>query len=352
LALASIAFTPGLANAAVFTSASVALTDPRPSATSGYNVTVSSVTSTNIKCVKLVWSTSSTGEVEPTAWDGTAGTVTGGSSSLVNNATWSLARSDGSGATAGADNVWQYTDATGVTPSTLTNATFVTAGITNGSSNAVGYYLKINTFSNVGCTGPVDNGTVQFIYTTASTLSLTVDNSLSFTVNGVASGPGCAGGSATQASSATTIPFGTVTTGTYGLVCQDLTAATNATNGYTIYIRDNGSPTNALSQTISDVSPGTNNDPEPFSANTVEAYGYTTNDVTLSGSAGTGAGQNNRFNASANWAANTTTNSEVAYEAAGVSSTTYRVGHQVAIAATTDPGTYTSTVIYTCTPIY
>jgi hypothetical protein len=48
----------------------------------------------------------------------------------------------------------------------------------------------------------------------------------------------------------------------------------------------------------------------------------------------------------------TTSNSEVAYEAAGVTSTTYRIGHQVGIASTTFPGTYTTTIIYTCTPIY
>ena len=48
----------------------------------------------------------------------------------------------------------------------------------------------------------------------------------------------------------------------------------------------------------------------------------------------------------------TTSNNEVAYEAAGVTSTTYRIGHEVAVSTLTKPGTYTTTIIYTCTPIY
>jgi len=48
----------------------------------------------------------------------------------------------------------------------------------------------------------------------------------------------------------------------------------------------------------------------------------------------------------------TTSNAELAYEPTGVTTTTYRVGHQVGVGLTTRPGTYTTTIIYTCTPIY
>ena len=128
------------------------------------------------------------------------------------------------------------------------------------------------------------------------------------------------------------------------MVCQDLTAATNATNGYAIYARDTAQPTNALAQTIANHT-GTNAAPTAFSGAGTEAYGYTTNDFTL------GTGTPGRFNANL-WAAMTTTNAEVAYEATGVSSTTYRIGHQVGISGTTRPGTYQTTVVYTCTPVY
>ena len=73
----------------------------------------------------------------------------------------------------------------------------------------------------------------------------------------------------------------------------------------------------------------------------------TTNDATL------GTGSVNRFtNAGQKWAALTTANAEVAYEPTGVTTATYRIGHQVGISTTTRPGTYQTTIIYTCTPVY
>jgi hypothetical protein len=354
VALMGVSLTSGVATAATFTSASVALSDPRPSATSGYTVTVSSVTSASIKCVQLIWSTTSGNEVNPTGFDATAGTVTGGSSSLVNNGTWTLTRSDGTGASAGADNKWQYTDATGVTPSTLTNATFVTAGITNSNVADTGYFLKVSTYSDQTCVTPRDNATVQFINTNGQTLSLSVDGSLTFTVSGLTPTDTCSDGSTNPSvtSTSTTIPFGTVVAATPKTACQKLTASTNATNGYTIYLRYTAPPTNATSDSITDAS-GTNNAPATFaSVNAQGAYGYSTSDTTLTGSAGTGAGQNNRFTTGTLYAKATTTNAEVGYEATGVSSTDYIVSHKVVTTLTTKPGAYSTTIIYTCTPVY
>jgi hypothetical protein len=353
-AIMGLSLNAGIANAATFTSASVTLSDPRPSATSGYTVKVSSVSNALIKCVQLVWSTTSTGEVNPTGFDGTAGTVTGGSSSLVNNSTWTLTRSDGTGASAGADNKWQYTDSTGVTPSTLTNATFVTAGLTNSNTGNTGFYLKVNTFSDQSCATARDNTTVQFINTAGSTLSLTVDGSLTFTVNGLTTSDVCSDGSTVSAvnTSATTIPFGTMVAATPKQACQRLNAATNSTNGFTIFVRYDTKPANALGDFITDAS-GSNNAPATFaSVDAQGAYGYSTNDTTLSGSAGTGAGQANRFTNGTLYAAGTTSNAEVAFEAAGVTSTDYVVTHKVVTTSTTKPGTYSNTIIYTCTPVY
>lgn len=350
MAIAGIGLNAGFANAATLSTAKVALSDPRPSTTAvNYTFTGSSVTSANIKCVKLVFATTPVGEVNPTGFNGTGGTVTAASSTLVNSSAtgWTLVTSDGAGASAGANNVWKYTNTTGVVPSTLTSATFIAAGITNSSTADTAYYFRINTFDNVDCaTTPRDNANVQFINTNGSTLSLTIDNTLTFTVNAVASSQNCNGSTSTQASTATTIPFGTVTSGANQIVCQDLTAATNATNGFTIFTRYTAKPTNPLNQTIADWT-GTNATPTTFSAPGTEAYGYTTNSATL------GTGTPNRFtNAGPKYAAATTSNNEVAFTPNGVTSTTTRVGHQVGISLTTFPGTYTTTIIYTCTPIY
>ena len=79
----------------------------------------------------------------------------------------------------------------------------------------------------------------------------------------------------------------------------------------------------------------------------IEAYGYTTDDASL------GTGTADRFtNPSQGWAAATTSNAEIGYEATGVATTHYTIGHQVGVATTTYPGTYTTTIIYTCTPVY
>jgi hypothetical protein len=221
------------------------------------------------------------------------------------------------------------------------------AGITNSSVQDTNYFLRINTYDNIDCAStPRDNAAVQFINTNGSTLSLTVDNTLTFTVNSVSGGSACNGSTSTQASTATTIPFGVVTAATNQIVCQDLTASTNSTNGYTLFARYTAKPTNPLSQTIADWT-GTNAAPTTFSAAGTEAYGYTTDDATL------GTGTANRFTSGGpKYAAMTTSNNEVAYEAAGVTSTTYRIGHEVGISLTTFPGTYTTTIIYTCTPVF
>ena len=352
IGISSILINSEAAFATTLANSKVALSDPRPSQ-AGVTYTFTGgaagglVTSGLIKCIKVVVANSATTTTAPTGFSGASATVNA-SSTLINSTTtgWSLAKTDGT-ASAGQNNILSYTNATGITPSTTTGATFVIDSLTNSSAADTRYWYNINTYNNVDCaTSPIDNATVLFINTNGSTLSLTVDNTLSFTVNSVASSAACDGTTTTQASTATTIPFGTVTAAANGIVCQDLTAATNATNGYTIFTRYTAKPTNAIAQTIGDHT-GTNAAPTNFTAAGTEGYGYTTNDSTL------GTGTANRFtNPSQNWAAETTSNQEVAYEATGVTSTTYRIGHQVGISLTTKPGTYTTTIIYTCTPVY
>lgn len=343
LSIAQLVWPLGIAHAGTFSSARVALADPRPSQTTTYTVTVSSVTNTAIRCIKADFSNAA-GSLSAigNSFSAASATVTAGSSTLVN--------SSGTGWTATpSTNQVTYTHATGITPSTLTAATFIIANVNNASVADTSYWLRFSTYNNVDCaTSPVDNTTMGFIYTNGSTLSLTVDQTLTFTVNAVNSGQPCnSAGNTTATSTATTIPFGTVSPAANGLVCQDLTASTNATNGYTIFARYTAAPTNGLSQTIADhASP--NSAPTAFpAAGTLEAYGYSTNDATL------GTGTADRFtNGAPKFAAMTTSNNEVAYEAAGVNSTTYRLAHQVGVTTLTKPGTYTTTVIYTCTPVY
>ena len=335
LAASGMLLNSGLANAATLTNAKVALADPRPSAVTSYSFTGSTVTTaTAVKCIKITLSSSASTVTTPPGLTAASATVNA-SSTLINASTvgWTATP---------AANTFTYTNTTGVTPASATS-TFVLDNVTSSSVADTGYYYKIGTFSDTACTTGIDNATVQFINTNGSTLSLTVDNTLSFTVNALPASTVCGGGTSTAASTATTIPLGTVTAVANGLVCQSLSAATNATNGYTIYVRDTGQLTNSIGQTLADWT-GSNATPTTFSAAGTEAYGYSTNDITLAGSAA-------RF-ATNKYAANTTTNAEIAYEPAGLTTTTYQIAHQAGISLTTKPGTYQTTVIYTCTPVY
>lgn len=336
-------FVPWLnAQAATLSAASVALSDPRPNTPSvSYTFTGSSVSTGGpglIRCIKMVYADAPSAGSVPTGMTTTGATVnTGGTNYIPTPGSWTL--------NATTNGTLQLTLAGGETPANGSARTVSINGITNGSTANTAYFLRFNTYSNTDCaTGPVDSTIVQFIMVNGSTLSLTVDNTLTFSVNAVSSGASCNGATATGTSTATTIPFGTVSAASNAIVCQDLTAATNATGGYTIYTRYTAAPTNTLAQTI-DSHTGSNTTPTSFSAAGTEAYGYTTNDFTL------GTGTAGRFNSNL-WAAMTTSNAEVGYEAAGVTSTTYRVGHQVGVSTLTQPGTYTTTVIYTCTPVF
>jgi hypothetical protein len=342
---------PAVSNAATLSTASVALSDPQPSATASYNFTASGfTTATTIKCIKELYTVNA---------DGTGGTPTGmtnaatalnASSTLITPASWT-------DATTTAGRVVYHRTA-GETPGSGSRTFNIDTIHNSNSATSTGYWLTFSTWdgdsASGDCTGSiVDSVTVGFFITNGSTLSLTINGTLSFSVNGLTTADTCYGAqNSTQNSTATTIPFGTITTASTNVVCQRLNAATNATNGYTIYLRYDHKPQNALSQTIGDWT-GTNAAPTtPFTATNTGpdgqgTYGYTTNDATL------GTGTANRFtNGGPNWARGTTSNAEVGYESTGVSSTDYVVTHQVKISNTTMPGTYTNTIIYTCTPIY
>jgi hypothetical protein len=340
--------------AGTLTSTSVSLSDPRPSATGvSYTFAGSSVdTSTAMLCVQVVWSTTVGGDTAPAGFDGSAGSVDASSSTLIGSSAtnWTLARSDGT-SSIGKNNIFHYTNSSsGYTPSSSPR-TFVLAGVTNPSTANTDYYLTLNTFSDLGCSAPIDNATVGFVNTVGSTVSLNVDPSLTFSVKSVSSGQSCAGGTTTQGTSPTSLDFGHVTTATNGLVCQDLQAATNASSGYTVYARYTGQLTNGA-QSFADVAPGTNSVPDAFPGGHTEAYGYTTDDQSLSTCSG-GCAANRFFDGlTYQWAAMTTFNAEVGYEGTGGASATYRIGHQVSLSTTTPPGIYTTTIIYSCTPTY
>lgn len=320
-----------LVKAAVLSGGSLALSDGKPSSTAvTYTADWDNVTTSAIKCIKLVFSDAATEGSAPTGMVTSGAALDAATDYIPTVGNWNI------GSTA-VEGTLTFTYDTGEAPAQSTDRTVVLTGITNGSTANTTYYLQFSTYSDTGCSTGVDSGTVAFIYTAGQAVSLTVDPSISFTVNAVGVGQSVNGATTTVESTAATIPLGTVSTSANGITAHDLTVTTNAESGYTIYTKYTGVPTYG-GATITDHT-GDHTTPTTMSTAT-EAFGYTTEDTDY-----------NQFQ-SDKYSKFTTTNAEIAKATSAVSSETTRVGYEAAIAGTTEAGNYVTTVVLTCTPMY
>jgi len=242
------------------------------------------------------------------------------------------------------------------------NLTFT--GVTNPSTINTTYYVRSTTYSDTGSTvidGPT-TAAFAVLDTTSVAVSATVDPNFTFSVAGVSVAGNFNGGSGNinVSSTATTIPFGTIATGSARIAAQDLTVTTNASNGYAITashaanVQGTGAPlisgtTNNIDPfTGSNASPATWSTPNGTTANVNTGFfGYSTEDATLC------SGTANRFtNGGAKWAGSTTVGQELVCSASGVTSETTRVGWEIEANNIQPSGSYTGTVIYVATPTY
>jgi hypothetical protein len=343
--LAVLVLQTAAASAATLTTASMTLSDPRPNtATVSYDFQASGVTTTAIRCIRVEFDMSADGTGgKPTGMDITNAALSGTSDYIPTPGSWSVSNNNTTG-------VSSVTFASGETPASASGRNVILTTITNGSVADNDYYVIFNTYNNTDCsTSPVDSSVVGFIFTNGQAVSMSVDGALAFTIAGVTGNGSLAVNGATitngLATTSTTIPFSTVTSSTNKVAAQDLTVSTNSANGYTVFTRYTAQPTSG-GNTINDHS-GSNASPTAFSAAGTEAFGYTTEDSTLSGTA-------DRFTSSGGnkWAAFTTSNAELVFSASAVGNQTTRVGFQTGISTTTEPGSYTTSVIYTAVPVY
>lgn len=328
-------------NAAALTGGSVALTDSRPSTSGvGYSGTFSNVSISQIKCIVVNFASTATGSTAPMAGIGTtSATVGAGSDYVPNIIDWTLDKT--------LNGTLKLTFAGGTAPISASSRKINFDNISNGSTADTPYFLRINTYNNVDCSSnAVDSGVVSFIWTSGQSVSLTIDPAISFTLASVAVGQSVNGRAVTVATTTSTIPFGTLTSGANAVAAHTATVTTNAGSGYTVYIKYSGLPTSGVN-TIPDLATCTNLVPCSFSAPGTAAFGYTTEDTSLS-AAGDGA---DRFGSN-EWAAFTASNSEVVYNSGAISSQATKIGYQVGISGTTPAGTYNTTVVLTATPSY
>lgn len=336
--------------AATLTSASVSLSDPRPSGTAvTYTLGFTFPGTTAISCIEAKFTTTAQGSTVPTAMTTTSaakGTLTGG------------------GLTTGA---WVTTDvATNGTvrlkhattqASTATAFTLQWTGITN-TSTAGTFYATLNTYTSSGaCSTLQDTATVALATTAAVSVSATVDPALTFTVanvgadgttlkTGVTTSTGCAAGT-----NATNVIF---PNGANAMVAdtdytcgQLLTTTTNGSGGFTTTVaRPSGSNTlTSGSNSITEWT-GTNATPTSWPSSSTESFGYTTDATPL------GTGTTGRFGANNVWSGLTTSSLEVDYSNVAVSARTTKVGYRVRFTPTTEAGAYTGTILYTSTPVF
>ncbi len=326
------------------TSASITLSDARPSQTSTtHTIGWTAATTATLKCIAYKYTTTATGSTVPTGID-TTGAVKGTFTNLTAS-DWTL------DATTNGTLLLTFATGASVTASTAVTTPFTT--MTN-TSTAGTFFVKINTYTNTDCsTGATDSVTIAASTTAAVTVSATVDPSLTFSVAGIAASTSYKSAGLTTSSgcsdtaTAVTFPASMAINTNYNCA-QQLTVSTNGSGGYTVTIRGTVAGADLVSggNTITDHT-GTNNSPAVFGT-PAEAFGYTTSDVLSSAGDGT-----TRFSTAADrWAGLTNSALEVAYSSTTANAETTDVGFQLRFAGSTEAGTYTGTVLYTATPIF
>jgi hypothetical protein len=334
-----------IVEAAQLTGASVTLSDSRPSQASvSYTFDMDNVsTGSAVMCftIELNPNADGSGTSLPTGMNiSSAGVSTGASDYIPSHSGFAVTTSN---------NVITYKHATtGQTPASATDRTLIITGITNGSTVETAYYAFFSTWTDTNCTTPaggIDTVTLTYIFVNGQQVTATVDPTLVFTIAAVNSGTSVNGSNTTVTTTDGTIPFGTLGIGTAAVAAHAASVQTNADGGYTVTVRYTGqlaSPGHNFTDHT-----GTNAAPTTFAA--AEAFGYTTTDSTLSGTADrfTSSGGNKYAGFSAS------TPGEVGYNSGPNSSAdTFNIGYKVLATASTPFGAYQTTVVIVATPTY
>jgi len=199
---------------------------------------------TTVRCIQAIFSTSPTdsGAGVPTGMTTTGASKAGSGWSGWTPANWTL--------DATANGTLKLTYATGEAGGS--NYSFALAGITN-SSNTGTYYGHVSTYTNADCsTGATDSGVISFAIFQGVTVSVSVAETLTSSINGLAPAA-CpnydnAGAPNEVTTTASTVPFGNANADTFYDGCQDVRVATNAGAGYAMTIQENDQLTSGANQ--------------------------------------------------------------------------------------------------------
>jgi alpha-tubulin suppressor-like RCC1 family protein len=189
--------------------------------------------------------------------------------------------------------------------------------------------------------------TWYFVTSADGTVSATVDPALTFTVSTVAASAPCGDVTTTVASATNVVPLGHLAiTAQQPIGGQSLNVATNAANGYTVWVSYSAAMSGvSFGHTFAAVG-GTNASPAAWPGEGTEAFGYTTQSNSLSGTAG-------RFHSN-KWATLTGTGAEIMRNATtpGAGGDTNCIAFRASKAINTPPDTYSTTVLYAAVPLF
>ncbi len=316
--------------AATITSRNVNISDSRTSATGVTYDFAGTTSASNTKCIQMQFCTTGSGTcTTPTGLSTTSATKVTSGWNVFNQASWTIANPS--------NGTIQLTYSTGENGGT--NSSWVVGNITNPSS-AGSYYVRINTYSNADCTGDLDSGVVMFAVLSGISVTASIGETLSFSASDYAIGLGTWTG--TEVRWATADEQGATSEQGNGYPTQ-LTLSTNASGGTTITIHDvgNGSGSAGLYN-------GSNLIPAA-AANSITGgtagyavYGKNASSLTIA----TG------FNGGSSTGVLSTSAQTFATAGGAVSSATVDVQPKAAISSTTQPGSYSDTLIFIATPTY
>ncbi len=171
---------------------------------------------------------------------------------------------------------------------------------------------------------------------------------LSFSISGLSAGSSTEGVTMDATTTATSVPFGSLTLGVDKTAGQRLTVTTNASEGYQVLMYERQDLTSGNGATIQDIS-GTNDLPVPWSTGCATSakscYGYHAGDNTLSGGS-------TRFLLNDTYAALTGIMSEVAYSSGPVSNESTDVVYKIRANTMQPAGQYEGKIVYIIVPVF
>lgn len=195
-----------------------------------------------------------------------------------------------------------------------------------------------------GSSNTVDTTSVKVATIESVTVTATIAPTLTFTIAGVAGSTSVAGQTTSAASTATTVPFGTITAGTPAYVAQILSVSTNADTGYTVTGYQDGALRKSNGTTITSFST------TPAEQNGNNGFGFS-----LASASGTTASflyndSSNTLRASG--FGTSTSPSTIMSNTAAANSDSIRVLYIVRVGSTQATGDYRNVVTYIATASY